>query len=1082
MGADVARVAPHQRSLATRLIATVFRWYLAFAIAVTLVQLGLEYASVSRTIGTDLVSLGRSFGPSVREALWLFDRPLLSTMAKGIGQTAFISGVKIETRDGQPIAVAGRIPQGDAAQGWLAAYQQHIVPLEQATAQGAPKQLGRMILYSDRSVVLERIQYSFLVILFNSIIKTAGLWLIFYWVVNRWLSGPLARIAGAVSGVNFDERGVDAAPFSYPHNDELGVLVGALNDMRKRLSVSRDELDAVHRKLEQTVAERTVALNETLDLNHTLIGQSPLGFLAYRADGQCILANGAVCDLVGGSEQQLLEQNFRRIESWRAHDILELAERTLHTGAASHTQGRIVTSFGRQLWTDWTFSAFTLHGRRHLLAMVRDVTELRSNAEAMREAKEIAEQARARAQAASRSKSEFLANMSHEIRTPINAIAGFTTLALRTALTPKQGDYLEKIHDATQGLLRIISDLLDFSKIEAGYLEMERIPFALGAVLDTTVAHVSAMAERKGIELLVDIAPDVPAQWLGDPLRLGQVLSNLCGNAVKFTSRGEVELRVLLAERRGDSARLLFSVRDTGIGLSAEQAAKLFHAFTQADSSTTRRFGGTGLGLAISERLVRMMEGRIWLESEPGVGTTFFFEVELGTVTAPLPTPASLPSALRGRRALVVDDNANARQILVAQLAQLDMIAQAVDSGEAALTELRRASAAQSPYPLVLMDWKMPGLDGVAATRAIRADPAIAGTPVVIMVTAYGREQVGAAARDGGAPDGILLKPVTPELLAEALCRTGQADSGGAASAPAIRPERLPGVRLLLVEDNPVNQQLAQELLEQEGAQVAVAANGRLALDTLAALGVRHFDAVLLDLQMPEMDGHEAARRIRLMEGGQHLPLIAMTAHAMLEERERCLAAGMNDHLAKPVDTDLMVAKLAHWIGPAAMAQASHRAASPDAVAAMSGSERVALPDGAAAMPTAGQPSGASVAATAAGLPSTLPGVDLAAGLHRCGGNVQLYRSLLTQFHGHFSATAAQVQQLCDAGELEQASRLVHAIKGAAANLAMDQLVEAALALESVLQAASAVPAHAVEVAAAGTDHATSPARAGDAS
>lgn len=1020
----------YQRSLARRLISTVLRWYLAFAVGVTLVQLALEYSSVSRTIGTDMASLGRSFGPSMRDALWLFDRPLLKTMSDGLAQAAFISGVQIETRDGKIIAQSGRVPAGTQQTGNVltASYQAHVFPLEQETAGGTSKYLGRMILYSDREVVLERIKYSFLVILFNSVIKTLGLWLIFYWVVTRWLAGPLAKLADTVGALNFDDRHDKVISFQYQHNDELGVLVNALNDMRKRLSTSRNEHDELNRILEQTVAQRTRTLNETLDLNRTLIGQSPLGFLAYRADGQCVLANRAVCELVGGSESELLQQNFRKIESWRTHDFLAVAERTLHTGQPGQASGRIVTSFGNTLWIDITFSSFSLEGKPHLLAMVNDVSATRANAEAMREAKESAEQARARAQAASRSKSDFLANMSHELRTPINAISGFTTLAQRTALTAQQADYLDKIQQASQGLLRIISDLLDFSKIEAGHLEMEHIPFRLSDVLERAFSNISQLAERKGLELLMDIAPELPTVWMGDPLRLGQILTNLCGNAVKFTEVGEIELRV--APAGADATRLLFSVRDTGIGLSPQQAAKLFRAFAQADSSTTRRFGGTGLGLAISERLVGMMNGRIWLESEEGRGTTFLFEVELGLAAADaLPPPPQLPFMLQGQRALIVDDNACARQILQTQLIQLGMVADAVDSGAAALVALRRASSANTQYPVVLMDWKMPGLDGVATTRAIRADPTIAGTPVIVMVTAYGREQVTQAGGDARLLDDILLKPVTPDLLAETLARTTlTVHATPQRGAPLPHGGRLPGVSLLLVEDNPINQQLARELLEQEGAQVRVAANGKIALALLDELGLDYFDAALVDLQMPEMDGYETSERIRARPDGAHLPLIAMTAHAMLEERERCLRVGMNDHLGKPIDTELMVSKLAQWIGAPRMALAAARP-----------------------LPASSTPPAPTVQ-PADDLPAEIDGVALAAGLRRCGGNAALYRDLLLQFHGTFADAAARMEALYAAGDFEQARQLAHMIKGAAANLAMDELAEAAGALEAGLK------------------------------
>jgi predicted ATPase/signal transduction histidine kinase/DNA-binding response OmpR family regulator/HPt (histidine-containing phosphotransfer) domain-containing protein len=635
------------------------------------------------------------------------------------------------------------------------------------------------------------------------------------------------------------------------------------------------------------------------------------------------------------------------------------------------------------------------------------------------------ETARDHADRANRSKSEFLANMSHEIRTPINAITGFTALALRTELNPKQTDYLEKIHSATHGLLRIISDLLDFSKIEAGHLDMENIPFRLGDVMDTTVSYIGALAERKGIELLIHIEPDVPAQWMGDSLRLGQVLTNLCGNAVKFTEQGEIEVRVALESQGVDKSRLLFSVRDTGIGLSAEQSGKLFQAFTQADTSTTRKFGGTGLGLVICQRLVNMMGGNIWLESQEGVGTTFFFNVELNHAESGAAAGhLQLPADLVGQRALVVDDNANARQILSGQLAELGMLPYAVESGDAALAELRSASAEGKVYPVVLMDWRMPGLDGIATTRAIRSDPSIAGTPVIIMVTAYGREQVVSAAGDVNLLDDILLKPITPGLLAEILCRTRNTDLPASAKRSGeAHLQRLPGVRILLVEDNPINQQLASELLTQEGASVRIAENGRVALDVLWETGMEFFDVTLMDLQMPEMDGYRAAAEIRKIPGNERLPLIALTAHAMLEERERCLAVGMQDHIAKPIDPELLISRVAHWIGPENLGRAAQRT-------------------------TAAKP-----AATSNGLPEFMDGVDLQAALKRCGGDEKLLRNLLGQFQKYYADAAGQIQALCAAGKFNDAYALAHTIKGAAANLGMTELAAHADALEQALHA-----------------------------
>jgi predicted ATPase/signal transduction histidine kinase/DNA-binding NarL/FixJ family response regulator len=525
--------------------------------------------------------------------------------------------------------------------------------------------------------------------------------------------------------------------------------------------------------------------------------------------------------------------------------------------------------------------------------------------EALREQQSILEQlaertrdleaARDSADQASRSKSQFLANMSHEIRTPINAITGFTTLALRGGLDAKQARYLGEIQTAARGLLRIIDDLLDLSKIEAGRLDMERIPFRLPEVVQSVVGQVRSNAEAKGLRFLASVAPEVPAELVGDPLRLGQVLLNLCSNAFKFTERGEVELRVELHELKADAARLTFAVRDTGVGLDGAQAEKLFQAFTQADASITRRFGGTGLGLVICKHLVEMMNGRIWLESEPGVGSTFSFVAELS-------------------------------------------LGEQGGKGETA--------------------------------------------PI-------------------GAP--------APARLEEA--------------------ERLRGVRLLVVEDNAINREIAEELLEHEGAVVRLAENGRCALEIIEREGIDAFEAALVDLQMPEMDGYEVTRRIRRLPGGQRLPVIAVTAHAMHEERARCLAAGMQDHVAKPIDPDVMTGALVRWIGPQRLAQAAARA---------EGSDRAAL------------------RRSEHELPAELPGIDVAAGLTRCSGNQGLYRELLAQFLERHRSAAADLDRLSSGGDRERARRHAHEIRGLAANLGMIDLAASLAALETALAGAAA--------------------------
>jgi signal transduction histidine kinase/DNA-binding response OmpR family regulator len=612
------------------------------------------------------------------------------------------------------------------------------------------------------------------------------------------------------------------------------------------------------------------------------------------------------------------------------------------------------------------------------------------------------------AEEATRAKSDFLANMSHEIRTPMNAILGMTHLALKTNPSPKQADYLNKIKAAAQALLGIINDILDTSKIEAGKLTLETIDFRMEEVLDSVSTIVSQKAQEKNLEFLIASHSDVPANLIGDPLRLGQILINLVNNAIKFTEHGEVVVTIALQERFQQRVQLKFSVRDTGIGMTAEQSARLFQAFAQADTSTTRKFGGTGLGLSISKRLVEMMSGSIWVDSAPGTGSTFHFTVWFGIGSDERPK-RFIPD-LAGVRALVVDDNAQAREILTETLKQFALRADSVASGEDAVRTIAAADT-QDPYRLVLMDWHMPGMDGLEASRVITRDGRLQHIPKIVMVTAFGRQDVLTSAVEAGI-DGYLLKPVNASLLYDTLVELfGIAPPGGyarAAARHAVDEHDAKGIRILVVEDNEVNQQVARELLESAGAIVTVAGNGREAVNLMKQSEPGAFDMVLMDLQMPEMDGYEATRLLRSDSRFQQIPIIAMTAHALAEERQRCLDAGMNDHISKPIDPDALFATLARW------------------------TKRLPRPEN----PAAG-----------GGLPA-IAGVDIDGGLRRVAGNRQLYRNLLQQFAARESDAPARISAALEAGDRKLAGRIAHTVGGVAANIGIAGLHATADRLE----------------------------------
>jgi two-component system sensor histidine kinase/response regulator len=633
------------------------------------------------------------------------------------------------------------------------------------------------------------------------------------------------------------------------------------------------------------------------------------------------------------------------------------------------------------------------------------------------------------ANAASIAKSLFLANMSHEIRTPMNAILGFSHLALKTDLTPKQADYVSKIRAASSALLSLINEILDFSKVEAGMLTLESGHFDIRDALDHTTAISAVKAAEKGVDVRIIVDESVPTTLLGDSLRLNQIVLNLISNAVKFTERGGVILTVRTVERNDPDLMLEIAIRDSGIGMTLAQQKNLFRSFSQADSSMTRRFGGTGLGLAISKQLVELMGGSIRVDSTPGAGSTFTFTVRMQIGETSMLASAARIDELRGLRVLIVDDNPASREILHTLFESWSVQADLVASGSEAIAFLENAEEQGRSYDLMLIDWKMPGMDGIEAVEAIQESDKLTRLPTIMMVSAYAREEAMANAQRAGI-SAFLVKPIDPALLLQQISHFigEQRSLTGAAgqtqmSVPMVAPE-LRGAQILLVEDNEINSEVAYEILTDGGLVVDLAANGQIACELVLDSGHR-YDAVLMDIQMPEMDGITATKRIRERIPSETLPIIAMTAHAYEQERQNCLRAGMNDHVAKPIDPEVLMRTVERWLKPIRPGGRSTTSASP--------AEPIASP----ASPT--------------DLPASLPPFDLRVALGRVNGKSALLRKLIVSFGVKYRNGILTLKNDIDNGAMDEARRLAHTLKGVAGSLELRKVAEAARQLEDAL-------------------------------
>jgi PAS domain S-box-containing protein len=807
--------------------------------------------------------------------------------------------------------------------------------------------------------------------------------------VGRWLSvsaRPLTDDAGVVRG---------------------GVAVVSDVTARKR---AEDEVRSLNINLEQRVEVRTAELERSRNALQAIIENVPAAVYVKDLEGRYLRHNALVARVLGHAGESLVGKCD--------NDLIDRsnAERMAAEDRRVATEGQVLRAEHQMPNANGEIRTFQTHvfplqdasGKPYAIGGISlDITDLK--------------RAQLAAESATRAKSEFLANMSHEIRTPMNAILGMSYLALESGLDPQQYNYVQKVHASAESLLGIINDILDFSKIEAGKLDLEVIPFNLGDVMDNLGNVVGLRAQEKGLELLFVEPPGLPTAVMGDPSRLGQVLLNLGNNAVKFTEQGEVLVSIRVVDRDSTSVQLRFDVRDTGIGMTAEQQRRLFQPFSQADAATTRRYGGSGLGLAISRHLVRLMGGEIAVDSEPGGGSRFHFTLRLGLQAEPhAPPPTLRHEGLRGARVLIADDNACARDVLAGMAAALGLRADTAADGADALRRVALADDRNEPYSLLLLDWQMPAMDGLECARRLAERATRHPTPAVLMVTAFSRDEVLRRLDQQQLAVGALLtKPITPSTLFDAcIAALGLAPFHPTRTArreEALQRHRmsLSGARVLLVEDNAINRELALDLLKQVGVVVSVACDGQEALDTLAR---QSFDCVLMDCQMPVMDGYAATRALRQQPHLKNLPVIAMTANAMVGDREKVLAAGMNDHIAKPIKVDEAFATIARWLRPA------RRGAPELPEAEDAGAQPDPLPE--------------------------LPGIDVQTGLDGLNGDRRLYAHLLRMFRDSEGDFAARFGAARAAGDAAAARRMAHNLKSIAGSLAMHEMRQAATALE----------------------------------
>ncbi|MBW8758280.1 MAG: response regulator [Burkholderiales bacterium] len=986
---------------------------LALAVLVAIVAFVSAYVLNERERERRILELeGRAtriadlFSRSVAYPLWNLNRAAIDGQLAALAPNPEVAQFSITTVDDGTVSAVTKIQPSQLVDPIV-----RIQAIEYTPPGGAKQKIGEVRVVMTRAIVDKGIATARRTTLALAAAIVAVLYAATFVLLRRMVSAPIQRLEATVDRIaagDMDARCVSES------GDELGRLAARVNAMADRLSDSARRLresEATYRGIFENSVEGIFHLDRSGSLNDANAALARL--LGRATPGELMAAmNG------GGSDDSPLAGAplFTPAQTAALFTMLE------RDGQITGLELQLTRADRTPIWIE--LNAWRQRGARPdggaatgLHGLITDITARRQALEDLRNHRDHLEEAvrertaeladaMKRAEIANQAKSDFLANMSHEIRTPMNVILGMSRLALLSDPNPQQHNYMQKVHRSAESLLHIINDILDFSKIEAGKLDMEVLSFDLANVMDDLANLVGMKAEEKDLELVFALPPDLPEALVGDPARLGQVLINLVNNAVKFTERGEVVVAIEVLARDAASVRLRFEVRDTGIGIAADERERLFKPFSQADTSTSRRFGGTGLGLAISRHLVRLMDGDLGVDSTPGHGSRFHFSARFGlAAAAAMHHVASSSKSLQGTRVLVVDDNDAARDVIVPMARSLGLHPSASSGGREAVGAVISADARGEPFDLVLLDWKMPGMSGIECAQAMARATLRYPPPTVLMLTAFARDDMARLlAAEGIAVAATLTKPVTPSALLnaclQAIGRPSQKPMRSELRDEALQSNRamLAGARVLLVEDNPFNQELASDLLGRAQVAVQIANNGREAIDLVAR---ERFDAVLMDCQMPVLDGYAATRELRSDPRWRDLPIIAMTANAMVGDRERVLAAGMDDHIAKPIDVVEMFGTLARWIRR-------------DAGHATSG----------------------------------LPGFDREAALAGMMGDDALYQRMLRKFRDREADFATRFDAVRADADMVTATRMAHDLKSVSGSLGAKRVQEAAGRLE----------------------------------